>query len=320
MITLSKLAKLANVSVSTASKAFSGSREVNEKTRAEIFSVAKELGVFKKFYNVKYPRLVVAVIVPEFHSRSYGPLLSEIQGALLAHGSSMTVTSAGFLPCESNKIYDYYSKYTDVDGIIVIGEYDHSGDELDVPCVVIGSERVKSGVCDIRVTLRAATAEAVSYLKARGASSVGFISEQKTLSKLSYFTDAMSEIYGTVEEKYVTVTEKRFEAGGYEGMRKLIEAGNIPRAVLCGYDNMAYGAIRCLKDFGLRVPEDVAVIGYDDNAESEYMIPSLSSINIKHKECAVAAVDTLIKIILSQPHEDGTVIKAEFKPRESSKI
>ena len=142
----------------------------------------------------------------------------------------------------------------------------------------------------------------------------------KTLSKLSYFTDAMSEIYGTVEEKYVTVTEKRFEAGGYEGMRKLIEAGNIPRAVLCGYDNMAYGAIRCLKDFGLRVPEDVAVIGYDDNAESEYMIPSLSSINIKHRECAVAAVDTLIKIILSQPHEDGTVIKAEFKPRESSKI
>ena len=82
MITLSKLAKLANVSVSTASKAFSGSKEVNEETRAWIFSVAKEHGVFKKFYNVKYPRLVIAVVVPEFQSRNYGPLLSELQRSL----------------------------------------------------------------------------------------------------------------------------------------------------------------------------------------------------------------------------------------------
>ena len=51
MITLSKLAKLANVSVSTASKAFSGSPEVNEETRQLVFRVAKEHGCFKKFYN-----------------------------------------------------------------------------------------------------------------------------------------------------------------------------------------------------------------------------------------------------------------------------
>ena len=320
MITLSKLAKLANVSISTASKAFSGSREVNAQTRAEIFSVAKELGVFKKFYNVKYPRLVVAVIVPEFHSRNYGPLLSEIQRVLEDRGCSMTVTPAGFLPFENNKIYDYYSKYTDVDGIIVIGEYDHSGDELDIPCVVIGSENLCGNICGIRITSRAATFDAISYLKASGAVSVGFISEPKTLTKLSYFTDAMTKIYGTVDEKYVIVTKNRFEEGGYEGMKKLIEAGNLPRAVLCGYDNMAYGAVRCLKDFGFRVPQDVAVIGYDDNAESEYIFPSLSSINVKHKECAVAAADTLMKIILTQPHSRVITINAEFKPRESSKI
>lgn len=63
MITLSKIAKLANVSVSTASKAFSGSTEVNEETREMIFDIAKKNECFKRFYNVKYPELVIAIIV-----------------------------------------------------------------------------------------------------------------------------------------------------------------------------------------------------------------------------------------------------------------
>lgn len=63
MITLSKIAKLANVSVSTASKAFSGSTEVNEETREMIFDIAKKNECFKRFYNVKYPKLVIAIIV-----------------------------------------------------------------------------------------------------------------------------------------------------------------------------------------------------------------------------------------------------------------
>ena len=71
MITLSKIAKLAHVSVSTASKAFSMSNEVNPETREMIFKIAKEYGCFKKFYNAKYPKLVFAIICPEFKSRFY---------------------------------------------------------------------------------------------------------------------------------------------------------------------------------------------------------------------------------------------------------
>lgn len=62
MITLSKIAKLAHVSISTVSKSFSMSPEVNEQTREVIFSIAREHGSFKKYYNAKYPKFVVAVI------------------------------------------------------------------------------------------------------------------------------------------------------------------------------------------------------------------------------------------------------------------
>lgn len=62
MLTLSKLAKLSNVSVSTASKAFSMSSEVSDETRQRIFDIANQHGCFKKFFKGKYPHYVVAVI------------------------------------------------------------------------------------------------------------------------------------------------------------------------------------------------------------------------------------------------------------------
>ena len=81
-MTLTKLAKLANVSVSTASKAFSMSPEVNSETREMIFDKARELRCFKQFFSAKYPRLVVAVICPELGE----PVLFRC-GRRAAHGA-----------------------------------------------------------------------------------------------------------------------------------------------------------------------------------------------------------------------------------------
>ena len=82
MITLTKIAKLANVSVSTASKAFSMSLDISEETRSNIFKIAKDHGVFKKFYNAKYPRLVIAIVCPEFNNDLYANMLSDLQTRL----------------------------------------------------------------------------------------------------------------------------------------------------------------------------------------------------------------------------------------------
>ena len=321
MITLSNLAKMANVSVSTASKAFSGSSEVNEETRLRIFALAKEHGVFKKFYNVKYPGLVIGVVVPEFQSRNYGPMLSELQGALEERDCSMTVTPSGFLPGENNKIYDYYSKYTDVDGIIIIGKYDATDEDNVIPSVVMcGVGECHKNLNSVEIELNGALVDAVKHFKESGAESVGFISEFKTEKKLSAFKDAMTEIYGAFDERYVSVSEARFEDGGYDAMKQLIESGNVPRAIICAYDNMTIGAIRCLWDYGLKVPDDVAFIGYDDNAESKFMVPSLSSIDIRKRECAACAVDMLINKILSKSYEKNIVLEAKLLLRESSEI
>ena len=66
---LSDIAKRANVSVSTVSKAFADSKEINEETRKEILSIAKEMGVYDKYYKGKYNRKIIAIIAPELKSQ-----------------------------------------------------------------------------------------------------------------------------------------------------------------------------------------------------------------------------------------------------------
>ena len=68
-MTLTKLARIANVSVSTASKAFSMSSDISELTREEVFAAVRANGCFKKFFNAKYPKYIAAVICPELNSR-----------------------------------------------------------------------------------------------------------------------------------------------------------------------------------------------------------------------------------------------------------
>ena len=96
MITLSKIAKEAHVSVSTASKAFSGSPEVNEETRQLIFDVAKRYGCFKKFYNAKYSKFVIAIICPEFSSIHYANYLSFLRQSLAQQNCEVCVAESNF--------------------------------------------------------------------------------------------------------------------------------------------------------------------------------------------------------------------------------
>lgn len=320
MITLSKIAKLAHVSISTASKAFSGSREVNEQTRETIFKIAKEQGVFKKFYNAKYPHLVIAVIVPEFNSGQYADLLDELQKCLRERGCTMSVTAWDFLPEESKKVCDYYSRYTEVDGLILVDNHIPFSEEMTVPVLSIGAPHEESDAAFVCVDKKPAILEAVRYLKSKNVPTVGFVSEPKTVKKLAVFKQAMAEVYGAFDERYAVVSDSRFEACGYEGAMRLVERGTVPRALLCGYDEIAVGAIRALAEQGLSVPRDVAVIGANDNRASRYTRPPLSTIDTRRAECAALAVDTVLNMIFSRPFVKTQRLEAILRLRASSEI
>lgn len=72
-------------------------------------------------------------------------------------------------------------------------------------------------------------------------------------------------------------------------MEAFFASGKVPQGILCAYDYMAIGAIRCIRDHGLSVPEDVSVIGMDDITQAAFLNPSLSSIRFPTQACCEAA-------------------------------
>lgn len=318
-MTLSKLAKLANVSVSTASKAFSGSSEVNEQTREMIFDVAKKHGCFKKFYNAKYPKLVVAVIAPEFESTYYANYLSLIQKNLQNKNCEVLFSATHFDEQNEKTLIEYYDKHSCADGLIVINSKYNGWEDFDIPAFLIGPI-YESNIPSTYSDIDAALCESISYLVKNNVRDIGFIGEALTSSKEEKFLDALQKNGILPEEKYISISNMRFEEGGYEAMQKFFDKNCVPRAIICGYDYMAIGAIKCICDKGLRVPEDIAVMGMDNISLCEYLTPALASIGSDiNKICRVAA-RSVLELINGQEVQNKYLFPCEFYFRKSFEI
>lgn len=320
MITLSKIAKAANVSVSTASKAFSGSSEVNEETRKMIFDIAKKYGCFKKFYNAKYPKYVIAIICPEFGSLYYTRYLSFLQKSLEKENCEICVAATNFSPDSEKSLLEYYYKYSEVDGIIVIGAKTAVTECNEIPVVFLNSIIEQNSSISISSNIKTALFESIDYLIKNNVDAIGFIGERLTDKKLNMFRQALNEKEIVLNESFISITEERFEAGGYSAMENLFLKKQLPRAVICAYDNMAIGAIKCIYNHGLTVPDDIAVLGMDDIPQTKFLNPPLASISIHTEEMCRIASQALIKQINGEYLKYNQVIDADFNLRKSFEI
>ncbi len=317
-MTLSKLAKLANVSVATASKAFSMSREVNEETRAMIFRVAQEQGCFKKFFNAKYPRPVVAVLCPELQSRYYGALVRRIQVLLEQQGCEVCVSTSEFCQQAIYSQMDYYERYAAVDGIIAIGLVPPFLTERETPLVICGRD---GGAADahVQIDVDEAVREAIAECMQSGRHDIAFLGEKLTREKYERFARVLREEYRIPIARYVESTQ-RFEEGGYDAFEQLIRSGQVPQAVICAYDSMAYGVLRAANDHGIRVPEDLFVIGYTNLPQSAYTVPRLTSVDMQDEEVARTLTALLQRLFNGESVPKTVTITASLCRRESTKI
>ncbi len=319
-MTLSKIAKLAHVSVSTVSKAFSMSPEINEKTRENIFEIARANGCFYQFFNAKYQRHVIAVICAEFKSRLYSEALSLIQEQLAPHHCEIRVATTNFSADAEREILDYYTKYSSVDGIILFDCQNELADDLKIPIATVYPQRKNQNSISVECDYCSAFKAAITYFSECGVKSIGFINETVSNIRLNAYLAVMEELGLDVDSKYICTTEHRFEVGGYAATAQMIEEGRIPRALICSYDGMAIGAIRCLLDYGLRVPEDVAVMGINQNREDAYLNPPLSTIDPRLDRACRFVTEAMIEHLLGDSEERHSVIEAELYLRKSTDI
>lgn len=301
-MTMKELARLANVSVSTVSKAFCEADDISGETRDHIFKIAKEHGCFGKFYKGKFHKKIIAIICPEVGSSYYARFLEILQDLIERDCGIALISADGFRPAKQAELIEYYASYLKVDGLIVFGLHSKLKRGWRIPIVSLFSS-VDADVDAVNIDMDAAIRDAVHTLTEFGHRSIAFLSEPLCAEKARSFRAVAP--HGTLIE-----SSKRFEEAGEDGVAQLLQQDVECSAIVCAYDNIALGAMRALRQNGKRVPEDVSVIGIDNIPISGHTETTLTSIDTDPSEVCEIAWELLKKKIQS-PY---------FKARQSISI
>lgn len=315
---MEELAKKAGVSVSTVSKSFAGSREISEEKKELIFQIARENGCYEKYWKKqhkkRYKKPVIAVIYPEFQSRYYADHLFYIEKEIRQRGGIMLASCTDFDEEYQEEMLSYFTEYAKADGIILYGEL--LPGKCEVPIVNIGDS---GKFCTICLSNENAISDAIRYLVENGHREIAFIGEKHTAAKKEHFLEAMYKNGLRVRSEYIVETDSRFEVAGYEAMNQLFTLKKLPTAILAAYDNIAIGAIKNIYEHGMKIPEDISIIGMDDIKEGASLTVPLTSITTYNEDWCQVIVDTLFEQMKScQSSRTKSIrLSAELVKRES---
>ena len=300
-LTIKEIAKMAGVSVTAVSFVLNGKPGVSEGTRAHVQKIIDETG-FKPNLNSKKQLMNKSFNICLMINHNSSPFddlfYFEITRGLLnrsrIYGYNVTINE----PINSESELPDMVYIGDTDGIIFMQDISDVLTEKaiasGVPFVVVDSHSRSPKVTSINPDYYSATRQATEHLIRFGHQDIAMITSSTVpgfhRQTLQGFVDAMNEhgMTPVFDHQYV-VTENQ----AYESAKVLLSGKKRPTAILCTVDIFAIGAMRCAKDLGLRVPEDVSFVGIDDIILSHYTEPKLTTVGIDKVHMGELAMDLL---------------------------
>jgi len=291
-MTMRELAKLANVSISTVSKAFNDSDDISPETKKRVFDVAKQYGVYGKYYKGKYPKKIVAIIVPELCSAYYASHVARLQTIIEQHSGIAVISTYDFDDKKQAELVEYYASYLQVDGILVFSLMSPLKKACrQIPIVSLHGS-TDADVDTVQTDLYTPFREAMTNLFEKGHRHFAFVGETLTHSKSVYFASIADSLGAAYD---IITCSSRFEEAGEEAVEAILQLPHFPDAILCGYDNIALGLIKKLQERGYATPQDYAIIGMDNIDASKYSATTLSTIDSGIDEICMIAYELLEK-------------------------
>lgn len=321
-----RIAELARVSQSTVSRVLNNSPLIKEEVRNRVITVIEELdyhpdGIARSFVGEKTMNLGFILCDRTLSHPFYFRLLEGIENEVKAHGYKLFFsTTQEFLRHKLD--FPQVLKEKLADGVILSGKIDegllHILRERDVPFVLAGNYNF-DGVNKIAWDATKGACEAISYLIELGHRNIGFISGplryQINLELLKGYKLALQEIGIGYNEDFVQNDEKEDVA---KLVTNLLNLPTVPTAIFAVNDMMAIKAIEQLEENGIKVPEDISIVGCGDIELSSHVTPSLTTIKIFLEEMGKMAVKKLMEYISGNdnlPHT--TIVSHELVVRES---
>ncbi|QNK82192.1 LacI family DNA-binding transcriptional regulator [Nakamurella sp. PAMC28650] len=333
-VTLRDVALRAGVSVRTVSNVVNGFRHVSPQMRELVQAAIDELGYQPNVLARSLRRGhtgVIALLVPELGVPYFGELAHQVIEAARVRGLTVMVDETAGNAAREREILDLATSSGLVDGVI-LSALGLSGDEVAllhprVPMVLLGEHTAPRRFDHAGTDNVLAAKDAVAHLVAAGARRVAVIGaepgagRETSRLRLRGYRAAVKAAGQRPDPGLVQAVGTFHRQDGAEAMHRLLGLANPPDATFCFNDSLALGALRVLYDRGIRSPQDMRIVGFDDVEEGRFSMPTLSTIAPDKPAIARAAVDLLCdRIGGSTLAPRDVVVPHHLVLRESSQV
>lgn len=308
--TLRDVARRANVSIRTVSNVVNGYAPVSEELRTRVEAALAELDYRPNLVarNLKQGRTgMIAFAVPELDVPYFAELTREVITAARARGYAVMIDQTDGDPERERELLSRGSRAAIFDGLLfspltITGGQLRARDNR-LPLVLLGEHLFDGSFHHVAIDNVAAARDATAHLLALGRRRIATIGDQPYESgetaqlRALGFRQAMRHAGVPIDEHLIMPTAHFHRRLGAEAATRLLALDQPPDAIFCYNDLLALGALRTLNRAGVRVPDDIAVVGIDDIEEGQYSVPTLTTIAPDKAQIARLAVDHLVDTI-----------------------
>lgn len=324
MTSLADVARHAGVSAMTVSNVVNNKPNVSPATRMLVEASIRHLGYKPNLSarSLARGRTGIALLVlPEVEIPYFAELASAMMRAASGHGYNVVIEQTEWSREHELDILLHQRAHL-TDGMLLypatLTQADIPPASTRAPMVLFGGSEAFSGVDHVLIDNRQAARDATTHLIEEGCRRIALLgphsepATNKPNSRLVGYAQALAAAKIEYDPELVVNAPRYHRSDGFEGMRTLLDRGAAPDAVFCLSDLLAIGAMKACLQAGLRVPEDVAILGFDDIEEASYTNPPLSS--VRPDKAAIATQSLrLFARRLADPDAEPEFVRADHQ-------
>ncbi|NLS00740.1 LacI family transcriptional regulator [Rhizobium sp. P38BS-XIX] len=328
--TMADIARIAGVSASTVSRALAGLPPITEETRQRVAQAAKEAGYavnrHARSLRLKRSKLIL-VLIPNLANPNFPDLLMHIDQAAYDCGYDIMIAHTAVDPHRSDRYVDELLAGS-IDGVLLTAnycpprllEYIHSGRHLPIVRTLSPTPSL-DGISGVQIDEVKAAYDVVDHLAKQGYKHIAHLggptTEAVAIARKKGWEMALAD-HGLSASRDLFIQAGFRVEDGRQGASKIKGLARRPDAIFCSNDESAYGLIAALKEQGLRVPQDIAIAGFDDLSFSNVLDPPLTTVRLPRHEMAELSVRKLKALIEDDADNDITTLAHELVVRASS--
>ncbi len=323
------IAEKAGVSIATVSRTLNGG-PVKENTKSKILQIIEEEGyipnVYAKNLNTQSVK-IVGIFLPDIEDIYGSRVVAVLEKEMKRKGYDMILYNIGD---GINEISKYVSMMLSrrIDALFVVGSKFQLSPALEVlakaaekmPIIGINTEFNREGMYSVLSDDKGAIIDTIKKLYDKGHRRFMYLYDSRTpsgIKRISGFCEGISAVGLDIDNQIMRLSSKYY-ADAKAHTFEILKNNTDVTAIICSEDQLAVGAVKAALEVGYKIPDEVAVVGYDNSRLSYCCIPEISSIDNLPAELVTIASDLFTKVSSGQSAPCRTVIKCSLVERETT--